>query len=332
MAHRPTSATDYVPESVELVRATALYIATKLGDLLDEIVIVGGLVPSLIVPQTGPTAAPSLHVGTMDVDLGLAIGLLDGQRYQELSVRLRSAGFTPDVNESGAPTNQRWGIQVGMRTITVDFLIPATTDTDQGGRLRNLEKDFAAIITPGLELAFVDRQRITLDGQTVAGDRTARDVWVCGAGALVVLKALAFDGRAENKDAYDLVYVLQNFGDSVVDVFGRLRPILENASAQRAIAILQRDFSEAELIGPGCVADFRKHHPRLVERADFAALFCLGLRDLDGHVVHHFSVFKPCDGVFVELYALVPERLNHAILGLLRLLKRLLLILLGLKP
>jgi hypothetical protein len=32
------------------------------------------------------------------------------------------------------------------------------------------------------------------------------------ADAYVVLKALAFDSRGENKDAYDLFYVVRNYG------------------------------------------------------------------------------------------------------------------------
>jgi hypothetical protein len=34
----------------------------------------------------------------------------------------------------------------------------------------------------------------------------------------VVLKALAFKNRGENKDAYDLVYLLRHFGKGVDDV------------------------------------------------------------------------------------------------------------------
>jgi hypothetical protein len=34
--------------------------------------------------------------------------------------------------------------------VTVDFLIPPSLDTDKGGDLRHIEKDFAAVITPGL--------------------------------------------------------------------------------------------------------------------------------------------------------------------------------------
>jgi hypothetical protein len=39
----------------------------------------------------------------------------------------------------------------------VDFLISPPLATDQGGKLRDTEKDFAAIIAPGLKLAFLGR-------------------------------------------------------------------------------------------------------------------------------------------------------------------------------
>jgi len=77
MERKPTIAEGYSPAAVQLVRAASLYIATKLGDLRDDFVIVGGLVPSLIIPQTDSPSRRPLHVGTMDVDLGLAIAILD---------------------------------------------------------------------------------------------------------------------------------------------------------------------------------------------------------------------------------------------------------------
>jgi len=72
---------------LKLVHAASLYLATKLGDLRDDIVIVGGLVPSLIVPQSPLPAGKSPHIGTMDVDPGLAVAILNEQGYRELCAR-----------------------------------------------------------------------------------------------------------------------------------------------------------------------------------------------------------------------------------------------------
>ena len=84
MPDGPRTATDYTPELTASARETFLYIATTLGDLLDQIVLVGGLVPSLIVKESSDVP---VHVGTMDVDLGLAFGLLETRRYTEVSSR-----------------------------------------------------------------------------------------------------------------------------------------------------------------------------------------------------------------------------------------------------
>jgi hypothetical protein len=255
MPEKPSTAAGYRNEHLAMVQATCLYVATKLGDLMDDLVIVGGLVPSLIVDQGALPPNVDAHVGTMDLDVGLQLALLDEGHYRKLTQRLREAGFATDTNEEGHPTRQRWVI-TGVGTVTVDFLIPPSQEGDRAGRLRDIEPDFAAIIAPGLRCAFRDRQRVTLDGRTIFGEKARRDAWACGAGAYVVLKALAFDSRGENKDAYDLFYVLRNFGAGVGHVAAKLQPLLDDDEAQRAVEVLRRDFTDPQSVGPMRVAEF----------------------------------------------------------------------------
>lgn len=255
MTEKPKRAFEYRNEQVALVRSTCLYIATKLGDMMDDLLIVGGLVPSLIVDQAALPDGIEPHVGTLDLDVGLQVTLLDEGRYRMLTDRLRDAGFTMDRNALGNPTRQRWTI-TGSEAVTVDFLIPPSRDGDQGGKLRNIEPDFAAIIAPGLRCAFDDRQRVALDGRTIRGEKAMREVWVCGPGAFVVLKALAFDSRGENEDAYDLFYVIGSYGSGVDDVAARLKPLLGDPEARRALDVLRRDFCDPDCVGPRRVAEF----------------------------------------------------------------------------
>jgi len=269
MPEKPSFASEYRREQVELVRQTCLYVATKLGDLLEEFVVVGGLVPSLLIPEKSLPQDEDAHVGTMDLDLGLSLALLDAHRYEDLTSRLRRAGFEPDVNEAGNPTFQRWKIQPSPDLkVTVDFVIPPSLGEDKGGNLRHIEKDFAAVITPGLHLAFKDRRRVSIRGDTIIGEKASRDVWVCGPGAFVVLKALAFDTRGENKDAYDLYYVIRNYGSGVDDIFGHLKPILDEQETREALQILQRDFSDPNGVGPRRVAEFLYAAPNEELQAD----------------------------------------------------------------
>ena len=254
MSDKPTTAAGYHPQFLEVVRSTCLYMATKLGDLLDDIVVIGGMVPSLLIP---PGSMPGIdsHVGTRDLDLGLQVAILNQDRYHDLTERLRLSGFGPD-EVGGRRINQRWKLEAGKHQVTVDFLIAPTFEKNEGGRLLNIEEGFAAIITPGLELAFRDRVQVELSGNTVRGEKATRQVWVCGPGALIVLKSLAFQNRGENKDAYDLHYVLRNYGAGAVEVAERLRPLLDHASAIQALQILRDNFSEQEFVGTRRVAEF----------------------------------------------------------------------------
>jgi hypothetical protein len=252
MPTKPRTRSGYDTSQVQHVRATCLYIATKLGDMVDEVVIVGGLVPGLLIDQE---AATEKHVGTADLDLGLALAVFDDKRYQGLTERLRQAGFGPDTNEKGNPTRQRWRID-GPPAITVDFLIPPTTPGERGGRVKDIEQDFAAIIAPGLRLAFHDRVKVSLEGRTIRGEEARREVWVCGPGAFVAMKSLAFRGRGENKDAYDLVYFLRNHAHGIAAIAAHIDPFLSDSEATEALQYLDRDFATVDSIGPRRVAEF----------------------------------------------------------------------------
>jgi hypothetical protein len=271
LPEKPLFAYDYTKENVELVRQTCLYVATKLGDLLDDLVVVGGLVPSLLIPDESLPAGEDVHIGTMDLDLGLSLAILNRERYEDLTQRLHRSGFEPDENEEGNTTFQRWKVRTssGLK-VTVDFLIPPSLDTDKGGDLRHIEKDFAAVITPGLRLAFQDKKKVSLKGVTLKGEKAEREIWVCGPGAFIVLKALAFHQRGENKDAYDLYFVIRNYGSGIEEVCECLSPLLKEAETKSALEILSRDFVDPDSIGPSRVAQFQYNEPNPNLQADVA--------------------------------------------------------------
>jgi hypothetical protein len=253
------------------VRQTCLYVSTKLGDLLDDLVVVGGLVPSLLIPDESLPAGEDVHIGTMDLDLGLSLAILDRERYEDLTQRLHRSGFEPDENEEGNTTFQRWKVRTssGLK-VTVDFLIPPSLDTDKGGDLRHIEKDFAAVITPGLRLAFQDKKKVSLKGVTLKGEKAELKIYVCGPGAFIVLKALAFHQRGENKDAYDLYFVIRNYGSGIDDVCECLSPLLKEAETKSALEILSRDFVDPDSVGPSRVAQFQYNEPNPDLQADVA--------------------------------------------------------------
>ncbi len=257
MTDKPRYIDGYDVQQTKLVRATCLDLATRMGDLMDDLVIVGGMVPGLIVAQDSLPPGAEPYCGTLDIDLGLAVALFDDKRYQGFTDRLSSAGFEPGRKESGSITRQRWRL-TDDHSLTIDFLVgPSSEDEHQRqGRLRSIESYLAAVIVPGLHLAFVDRQSVTLAGTTRLGERAECRVSVAGPAAFVALKALAFDNRGENKDAYDLFYVLRNFGASLDDVVERFKPLRGDDQLEEALAVIEREFTEEDHTGPMRVSRF----------------------------------------------------------------------------
>lgn len=97
-----------------------------------------------------------------------------------------------------------------------------------------------------------------MDGLTLSGEGARRTIPVCGPAAFIVLKALAFANRGENKDAYDLIYVLRRWPGGINGVADRLA---EHASEHTgvvgdALGKLVNDFGEVQQVGPQRVAAF----------------------------------------------------------------------------
>lgn len=265
---KPPNASHYSPVQLQRIRAGCLTLATRLGSFIDDVVLVGGLVPSLIIE---PKETQEPHVGTSDLDLGLGLALLEASRYQALVAQLHASGFEPDVDQHRKPTPQRW---VHRRDrITIDFLIAPTETARVGGRLRIIDVELSAFIAPGLPLAFLNNKTVKLDGKTLDDEEATRDFRVCGAGAFVLLKALAFKGRGENKDAYDLLYVLREYGvEFLTDVVAELEPLLTHEAAREAIAVLKNDFTRPNQTGPMRAAAFLSRSNDDAYKADAAAM------------------------------------------------------------
>ena len=258
MSAKPSTQAGYSSDDLALVRQTCLYVFTKLGDLCDEVVVVGGLAPYLLVNQDDLPMGLELHVGTMDLDLGLSLAIFGEKRYQHLTARLREAGFGPGTNANREPQQQTWIINLG-RPVTIDFLISQQSESDRPGANVHIESDFAAFTTPGLDLAFRDQRLVSLSGYTLLEERANRVIPVCGPGAFTVLKALAFANRGTNKDAYDLNYVLSGLGCD--DIAQCLDTLLPDTRVERALDIIRNDFTDHDGIGPRRVAQFLTNGP-----------------------------------------------------------------------
>jgi hypothetical protein len=260
---KPRDRRGYSREETVQVESALLTVAVTLGAYLKDICIVGGLVPSLLIdlqsggdPKGDDHDDEDHHPGTNDLDVALAVGLLDDGGYSELASRLRQEGFKPDVNEDGNEIRQRW--KLGDFKVTVDFLIPPLPGQTDGRRIQDLEPDFGAVVARGLELAFDETVKRDLSGHTLKGEAVSRTIPVCGPAAFSVLKAFALTDRGEPKDAFDLVYVLRRTDGGSEAIADRLaaHALKHNERVHSALEALAVDFASINAIGPRRAAEF----------------------------------------------------------------------------
>jgi hypothetical protein len=245
---------EYSGNVLASVKATCLSVAQVLGDsITSDAVIVGGLVPTLLYRNVVPAPETGAHVGTADVDLALDLVILNRDRYEDVTASLEANGFSPDTNEQGNVTRQRWRAANGAR---VDFLMPPVPPDTLGGKQQSLTSALAAFTMRGLDLALRHRVVITMTGKDLDGRSVERDLPVCSPEVFVALKGLAIAGRAKPKDAYDIHYVLLHDPHGPRALGEALQKHRPHDAVDVAIKALRRDYKEVDGRGPSDVCSF----------------------------------------------------------------------------
>ena len=243
---------EYTPAMQDRVMAGLRLLSNCLGSYMEDLVLVGGLVPALLPDMDLPQAEAT---GTRDLDIGFSMGVFTEQRYEEIAANLKASGFGPARNDRGNLMHQTWTHPANG--VTIDFLIDARRAGVEASRTKHLAANFAAFGMPGLELALKDRVKIAVDeGPTPDGDLTSGEFYVCGPGSFVVLKALAYGNRNFPKDAYDLYLVLRYHDLTPPGIADRVRALGPSAEMDSALQILRERFRSAGHVGPAAISRF----------------------------------------------------------------------------
>jgi len=270
-----------------------------LGPWKAGVCLAGGLVPRYLIPRPSEgRSGPPPHAGTTDVDLVLDLQVLASvEAYRRLEQNLRALGLVRGRNDEGRTQHFSWRKPVGDGvTVVVDLLCDA--DLGEGGQIAELpgERRLSALKIPGAHLAVADHIEVELTATLLDGRGVATEVVrVTNVVPFVVLKALAYEDRFEEKDAYDLIYCLMHFGGGPEDVAGKFAERLarwpEEPLLSRAVEILRTRFASdgrtpgARKDGPVSYARFLVDPGRrdldARHRQDAAAAVELFLRSLD---------------------------------------------------
>jgi hypothetical protein len=218
-------------------------------------------VPSLLVLD--PPGAR--HLGTTDIDLCLSVALIEGDtaQYERIERSLLGAGFQP------SDQSFRWK-QSGRLGLVVEFFCPAgasrtagqlfrpkkadnpTAKHNMGGTLSALAIDAGSLISADTVTV---RREVTLPDH---GGRMTADFTVCGLVGFLAAKTAALYGRSKNKDAYDIVWIIENWpgGPAAAAQTIVSSPLYGTPDVTHAMDRLFDAFSAPDRFGPSSYATF----------------------------------------------------------------------------
>jgi hypothetical protein len=232
-----------VTHNCERVLVTLL---RNLGPWRNSVFLVGGLTPRYLVPGRPPEVPP--HGGTLDVDVVIDLLIIeDTDAYRTLEENLRRMGFDNAMNQSGQKQNWRWKITLDDGSNVILELLADRSD-QMGGKVKPLptEGNISALNIPHSSMVFDLHDATTVTAELLDGEGvTTETVRYANIVSFVCLKALAFEDRAERKDAHDLVYCIENAPggiEAAADAFRRQMEGKHRAVLHQCVEILRKHF------------------------------------------------------------------------------------------
>lgn len=240
---------DYSADQVEAARSVLLELIHLLGEYRDDIVVVGGWVPQLILP-----AGRELHVGSIDVDLALNHRTLREAGYASIQALLSRRGYEQDPRQ---PFIFHRTVVVNSNAIKVqvDLLAGEYDGTGRKHRTQPVHEGRARKAR-GCDLAFDLYVETEIEGGLPEGGKDQARIRVSSAVAFLVMKGMALHDRLKEKDAWDIYFTVTNYPGGLDVLTEEIRPHLGHRLVQEGLQKIAHKFASLEHMGPKFVADF----------------------------------------------------------------------------
>jgi len=225
-----------------LIQEAALLTLT-FGTAAEHITIIGGLVPHFLVPD--PPAHVLPHAATRDIDFSLTVALAEGDlpAYQNLESGLRELNYETPVKEE----RWRWERWRDNRHFIVEFLCPTVRGHGSSQYSPRGVGNLSAMPMTAAALASIDRQsyHLDIDLPDRLGHRPST-LRVAGLGAWLALKTQAIHGRSRDKDAADVVWILDAWEDGPKGAARTVKsgPVYGHPIFKSSMELLERHFTD----------------------------------------------------------------------------------------
>ncbi len=239
---------DYNDKLVSSARSVLLELVRVLGEYKDELIVVGGWVPSLLIPSV-----LNGHIGSIDIDIAMNHRSIKENVYRTIKVLLESHGY--EEAEQPYIFFRKVEIDDEVIVVEVDFLAGEYLGTGKSHRTQSVQ-DIRARKARGCELAFDLNQILTIDGSLPGGALDTATVRVASVVPFIVMKGMALNDRLKEKDAYDVYYCLKNFPGGLDILTNEFKPHIGNKLVIEGLQKIAGKFASVNHFGPRAIADF----------------------------------------------------------------------------
>lgn len=241
---------DYSDDIVEAARSVQLEVLRILGEYKENIVIVGGWVPELLIPD-----AEEKHIGSSDVDLALNHRKISEAGYKTIKEHLLSHGY----EEGEQPFTFKRSANIGEKEILVEVHFLAGEYAGSGHSHRTQKVlDMQPRKARGVDLAFEMPEKISIRGRLPEGGEDVAEIQVASVPSFLVMKGMALKERLKEKDAWDIYYCVQYYQGGVDELIKEFRPLLKHSLVKEALGNMAEKFSSPAAVGPTHIVDFEE--------------------------------------------------------------------------
>ena len=237
---------DYSPEHLGKLKHILADIYAAFSGISEEIYLVGGLVPDLLVKNKLPYLKE--YLGTLDIDLAIKFAVSQKVKYKDFYKILRSLGFEKQKTADGMEVMNHSFIRYegGYKPVIID-LITDDHFEPAADKLKEIAPDVDAVKFRGVYLVFNDF--IVRDiGQN---RKKTIQVKITNIIPFLTLKAFAYSDEENRaaKDAYDIWYTIVNFQDGPISVREKLSRYKDNKDVTDAFTAIYRHFDSETSAG-----------------------------------------------------------------------------------
>jgi hypothetical protein len=242
---------DYTEQENRASFSVLLEFMTILGEFRENIVVVGGTVPSLLLPD-----AKEKHIGTLDVDIALDFKHISPDTYNTILKILEKEGYYQKP-ETQPFIFFRDIIDENGRKITVELNL-LTGEYGGGGRSHRHQiiQDVKARKARGCDLVFDSAIKVSISGRLPDGADNEVNIKVASIGPFLVTKGMALWESSKEKHAYDIYYCCKYFPGGLEALAWAISPIANMKLAKEGLGKIRSKFATINSIGPNWVSDF----------------------------------------------------------------------------